>query len=77
MIEQIQTLTDQQIDSAVTDIIAGAGNTARDFELMSQTYNSQFFAGLPSEFKVRACRALRDHFVEFQNNYWNKSAQEI
>jgi hypothetical protein len=38
-------------------------------------YNSIFFRDLPAAFKKRACLALKNHFTNQTNNYWNEQAE--
>ena len=72
MITHVPGLTDRDIESSIMNILAGQGSTERDFQLASSTYNSIFFTGLPNEFRQRACAALKEHFENYTNNFWNK-----
>jgi hypothetical protein len=74
MLNKIETLSEDDINSAISNILAGMGHTERDFQLASHTYNSVFFKDLPENYVRRACAALRDHFVNNTNNFWNKKA---
>lgn len=69
-------MTEDQINAAVSDIIASLGGTTeRDFIRASDEYNSVFFKGLPPLFVKRACIALAEHFLANTNNYWVKQSQ--
>lgn len=79
MITSLNSMTEEQINSAVADIIASLeGTTERDFVRASEEYNSVFFKGLPPAFVKAACSALNDHFISNKNNFWlNKSQLEF
>lgn len=72
---QLESMTDEEIDNAIVDILAQFDDNARDFGLASLTYNSLFFRDLPAAFKKRACLALKNHFQIQTNNYWNEQAE--
>lgn len=72
---QLLATTDQEIDSAVVDILAQFADNERDFVHASKMYNSVFFRDLPASFKKRACLALRHHFTNQTNNYWNEQSE--
>jgi hypothetical protein len=76
MITQIASLTDEQIDSQISEIISAIeGVTERDFQRASDMYNSSFFRGMPIAFTVKVCRALNGHFLANTNNFWLKMSQ--
>jgi len=76
MITSLNSMTDEQIASAVADIIAGLGGTnERDFVMASEQYNSTFFKDMPVQFVKAACSALRDFFPNNINNFWVKKAE--
>lgn len=72
---QLQAMTEEEIDAAVVDILAQFGDSERDFVHASQMYNSVFFRDLPVAFKKRACLGLRNHFQNQTNNYWNEQSE--
>lgn len=72
---QLESMTDEEIDAAIVDILAQFGDNERDFGLASGMYNSIFFRDLPAAFKKRACLALKNHFTNQTNNYWNEQAE--
>lgn len=72
---QIEVMTDTEIDETVANILAMFNDDARDFQLASTMYNSKFFKGLPAAFKKRCCMALRAHFTQQINNYWNEQSE--
>jgi hypothetical protein len=76
MLVQIESMTDEQIDIAVSDIIEGVGDgtSEHDFVMASEIYNSIFFSDMPPSFTKRACSALNQHFVN-TNNFWVNRAQ--
>lgn len=71
---QLESMTDEEIDAAIVDILAQFEDNDRDFGLASKMYNSLFFRDLPAAFKKRACMALRFHFTNQTNNFWNEQA---
>lgn len=73
-IQSIPSLSETEIQEAVRSISATYGHTERDFQMASNTYNSTFFRGLPTEFVQRACRTLKDHFENYTNHYWNRQS---
>jgi hypothetical protein len=76
MITSLNSMTEDQINAAVSDIVASLGGTTeRDFVRASEEYNSVFFRGLPPTFVKRACAALSEHFISNTNNYWVKQSQ--
>lgn len=72
---QLEVMTDEEIDSAVIAIVSQFVDNERDFQQASQMYNSVYFRGFPPAFRKRACMALRDHFSNTTNNYWNAQAE--
>lgn len=72
---QLESMTEQEIDVAIADILAAFENNDRDFGHASVMYNSVFFRDLPAAFKKRACVALRDFFNNKTNNYWNEQSE--
>jgi hypothetical protein len=72
---QLESMSDEEIDSAIVDILAQFEDNERDFGLASVTYNSKFFSDLPAAFKKRACLALKNHFTNQTNNYWNEQSE--
>ena len=76
MITSLNSMTEEQITSAVSNIIAGLeGTTERDFVRASDQYNSVFFKDLPPAFVKAACSALNEHFIGNRNNFWVNKAQ--
>ena len=71
MITSIPALSETEIQEAINSIASTYGNTERDFQMASNTYNSHFFRGLPTEFVQRACQSLKNHFEDYTNHYWN------
>lgn len=72
---QIEVMTDEEIDSAVISLVSQFKDNDRDFEEASRMYNSVFFRDFPAAFRKRACMGLRDHFSNTTNNYWNTQAE--
>jgi hypothetical protein len=72
---QILSMTEEEIDSAVVSIVSQFEDNERDFQLASQMYNSLYFRDVSPALRKRACLGLRDHFTNRTNNYWNTQAE--
>ncbi len=72
---QLQAMTEEEIDAACVDILAMFSDNERDFTHASQMYNSVFFRDVPTALKKRACMALRNHFRNQTNTYWNEQSE--
>jgi len=71
---QLTTMSETEIDDTIANILDSFDDNERDFRLASEMYNSVFFRDLPPVFRKRTCTALRDHFTNKTNNYWNEQA---
>lgn len=70
-------MTEQEIDDAVASIVASHGTDIKSFQTASSMYNFDFFKGESQEFKTAACRALKAHFSDFQNSFWDKASADF
>ena len=69
-------MSEQEVDDAVISIISSLGKDFKAFQHASNMYNSDFFKAESNLFKQQLCKALKFHFAEYQNNFWNKAALE-
>lgn len=72
-LESTQVPADK-VDSTVTTILSSLGTDIKAFQQASAMYNSDFFRNESQEFKASLCNALKAHFKNYQNSFWNKLA---
>lgn len=62
-------------DALAAKIANNFQDEPEDFQQASKLYDSTFFEGESAELRAKICKALKNRFTKFQNNYWNKWAR--